>query len=122
MPDDTEFPDEWEEWIHGIQDGGTIPYEGILFIEDNFPEWVNATEFLGLSPDTAALGIDQGYDSPEDIGSITIHAEGDNWWIELDGNEFVVTPDNISTVWDWWELGEYYDIDVDKDIDTGDEP
>jgi hypothetical protein len=117
MPD-VEFPDEWSDWIHEIQDGGTIPYEGIEFIEEHFSEWANATDTLGISPDVAALGIDFGYDSPEDIGSITMHAEGEDWWIEIDGEVYEVDPENVASIWDWWELADYYDFDIDKDINT----
>ena len=117
-------PDDVSSW--GMDETGRVIDSYLLrnFTEDH-PEWKDIAG-IHLSYESSILAWDNDAPTPDNWAGITIHAEDSgeygDWGITItdkDGNSYEEhLGDLYDLAWDFYDGADWYDYDVEKDINT----
>lgn len=85
-------------------------------------EWDKYLE-LGLSDESVVAMWATGMDPEDAWAHLTIGADGDTWWVDIEtasGKTYRIDiGDGYDIAWDFYDYADYEDVNIDKDIDTG---
>jgi hypothetical protein len=85
-------------------------------------EWAEWSDY-GLSHEAIAGMYAAGMEADDVWDHLTIIADGDDWSVEItttDGNTYTIDlSGGFDIAWDYYDYADFYDVEIDKDIDTG---
>lgn len=106
-------PDDWEEWIDDAKTGG-MSREAMDWLDRDGPQWAADLAADQNYPEAIFLALDAGIDEGG-WDHVTVHFDYEgNSSVTIDGTTFDVP---LEMIWDYWDMGDYYGADLDKDYE-----
>lgn len=91
------------------------------WVDDN-PDWADYAG-RGISYEAAILADEVGLGTPDTWEHMTISGDTDGWTVTITDDtgatHTIDFGDAYDLAWDYYDAGEWYDYDTEKDIDTG---
>lgn len=105
------------------QDYRVVDFDAMDQWRRDHPEWAELIEGPVLSYEASIIADTIGVPTPEHWADMTIHGTDDGWSVSITDDEGktynIPMGDAFDLSWDFYDAAGFFDVDTEKDIDTG---